>query len=145
LIKDSQTYGRLQCKPSNYYYEAIQVNVITAGSYTMLGTNNVNTYGCLYKDYFNPFDPSNNFLSCSNYECTDLEFRLVTYLESNATYVLVVATDHWKLGGTFTINTTGANTVKFKRFREYLPIKKKFVFVKAVFRYTDFDIKNISV
>lgn len=96
------------------------MNVAVSSSYTLLGKNNVDTYGCLYKDYFNPFNPYDNLLFCKNRECNPLEIKLVADLQSSATYVLVVTTDHWNTKGTFDITAFGGSTVTFKDFREYI-------------------------
>jgi hypothetical protein len=118
---NSQKYERKGCSSSlHYYYEAIQVNVITSGSYSFSSNSNVDAYGCFYKDHFNPFNPSENLLSQDDEGCDNNQFKLVAYLQSNATYVLVVTTYFSNRTGKFSIIALGMNNITFNRISEYL-------------------------
>jgi len=118
---NSQKYERKGCSSSLiYYYEAIQVNVITSGSYSFSSNSSVDTYGYFYKDHFNPFNPSENLLSQDDDGCDNNQFKLVAYLQSNATYVLVVTTYFSNRTGKFSIIALGINNITFNRISEYL-------------------------
>ncbi len=118
---NSQRYGRTECSSSwNDYYEAIQVNVITSGSYTFSSDSSVDIYGYLYTDHFNPFNLSENLLSEDKFGCGNTQFKLVYYLQSNATYVLVVTTYEPSVTSEFSIIALGMNNITFNRISKYL-------------------------
>ncbi len=111
LTADSQTYSRV-CGKTNYYYETIQVNAVTAGSYSLSSSSTIDTYGHLYKDNFNPTNPSENSLAWNDDEnrCRR-QFKLLTYLQANITYVLVVTTFSPNVQGNFLVHVTGPNNI----------------------------------
>jgi len=115
LIADSQTYSRL-CGRTNYYYETIQVNVVTAGSYSLSSSSTIDTYGYLYKDNFNPTNPSENSLAWNDDESwCGRQFKLLPYLQANITYVLVVTTFSPNVQGNFLVHVTGPNNISLNR------------------------------
>jgi hypothetical protein len=116
---NSQRHGHTFCT-WNYYYEAIQVNVITSGSYTFSSNSSFHTYGYLYTDHFHPFNPSENLLSRDGVGCYNNQFKLVAPLQSNATYVLVVTTSDPSVTGEFSIIVLGMNNITFNRISKYL-------------------------
>jgi hypothetical protein len=117
LTTDSQTYPRINCESADYYYEAILVNVITAGFYNLSSYDNISTYASIYKNDFNPFNPSKNLLSNGPLDCTISDS---IYLETNTTYILIVATYYPKMTGAFWIFIFGPNEVSLNRTSEYL-------------------------
>ena len=114
LNSSSQTYARINCKIWNYYYEAIQVNVDESDYYTVRSESNINTYGYIYKDNF---DPNNPFvhLHLKNDDCDKNQFKLFTHLESNTTNILVVTTFTQETIGAFSILVSGPKNVTLKR------------------------------
>ena len=117
LTADSQTYSR-DCRISNYYYETIQVNVNETAYYSIESNSSVDTFGYIYEDSFNPFNPSENLLSQSNDQCND-QFKLVTNLQVSSTYVLVVTTFGPNVTGEISIIVSGPNNVSFNPISEY--------------------------
>jgi hypothetical protein len=120
LTTDSQTYGRTSCTSLNYYYETIQVNVVKTDWYTLSSNSSLDTYGYLYKDHFNPFNPSENLLLRDDDGCFKNQFRLVTYLQSSARYVLVVTTYYSNVTETFSIVAFGPDNVILNHISKYL-------------------------
>ena len=104
----------------SYYYEAIQVNVVTSGCYTLRSISTVNTYGYLYKHNFNPFNSSENLLSKDHHSGDDGQFKLARYLENRTKYILVVTTYYENVRGKFSIFVSGSNNVSLNRFSEYM-------------------------
>jgi hypothetical protein len=86
LTVNSPTYSR-NCRISNYYYEAIQVNAVTTGFYSLSGKSEVDIYGYIYKDNFNPLSPFENLLSENGVSCGDRQFVLTTIIDTGATYI----------------------------------------------------------
>lgn len=119
LTVNSQRYGREGCKSSNYYYEAIQVNVMTSGSYLFSSSSNINAYGYLYKDRFNPLNAAQNFLAENDEGCENGQFQLVVDLEPSETYILVVTTYPAEITGKFLIFGSGPDKINFNRISEY--------------------------
>jgi hypothetical protein len=120
LTKNSQTYSR-KCDSSNYYYESIEVNVVTDGWYTFSSNGITDPAGYIYKDNFNPFYPRENLLSEDD-SISYSNFQLITHLQANTTYVLVVTTHRSREIGAFLIFVLGPNNVSLNRISEYLDI-----------------------
>jgi len=110
LNTKSSKYNR-DCTLLDYYYEAIQVNVVEDGIYTFGSDSTMNTYGHIYKGKFNPFDPSMNQVQRDDDSGCNSQFKMVTYLEKNTTYILVVTTSSAKVTGSFSIIAFGPNNV----------------------------------
>jgi hypothetical protein len=120
LTVDSQTYLRNDHgEEVNYYYEAIQVNVVENGYYTLASMSAVNTIGYIYMNNFNSSNPIENFLSQDDYSCGGNQFKLITYLQANTTYILVVTTYVPKETGQFSILAFGPNNVRLNH-SEYM-------------------------
>jgi hypothetical protein len=105
---------------SKFYYEAIQVNVDGTGNYSLGSSGSVDTYGYIHKDNFNPFNPFDSLLSKSDEGCGPRNFKLITYLQSNTTYILVVTTYYGRKTGAFSIFVSGANNISLKHVSKYL-------------------------
>lgn len=92
------------CIQPYYYYEAIQINVIEDSGYTFGTYSKIDTYGYLYEDQFNPFDPSTNHLKeTSMYGICEGQFKITHHLIKQKTYILVVTTVHPNVTGAFAI------------------------------------------
>jgi hypothetical protein len=105
---------------SKFYYEAIQVNVNETGSYSLGSSGSVDTYGYIYKDKFDPYNPFENLLMKDDDNCGPTQFKLITYLQSSTTYILVVTTFSAKKTGAFSIFVSGPNKISLKHVSKYL-------------------------
>ncbi len=92
---------------------------MTSGSYILSSDSGMNTYGYLYKDYFNPLNPTENLLSENDENCGNNQFKFVGDLQSTATYILVTTTYFSDETGKFVIIASGPNNVTFDLIREY--------------------------
>jgi hypothetical protein len=119
LTVNSSTYSRDCVRPS-FYYEALQVNVDETGLYRVESNSHVDTYGYIYKDSFNPFNPFQNLVSQNDANCGEHQFRLITLFQASKTYVLVVTTYAPYETGPFSIFVSGSNNVSLKHISEYL-------------------------
>ena len=124
-VNNSQVYGRGECISQNYYYEAIQINIIKSDSYTLSSNASIDTYGYLYRDYFNPFNISENLLFENDDECYNRDFKLLAYLHSNTTYILIATTFVPNVTGSFKIFASGPDTVIFNRMSKFLQYMNK--------------------
>ena len=95
------------------------MNVIEDGNYTLRCCNKIDTYGYIYKDKFNPYDPWMNQVGENNNNGFTDDFRLFAYLLSNTTYILVVTTYDDHHVGPFSIITSDPNNVFLKYTSEY--------------------------
>jgi len=118
LSGNSSIYMRTGC--GIYYYEAIQVNVNETGTYSLLSSSNIDTYGFIYKNSFNPANPSMNQLSQNDNGCGNNQFNLTAQLQSNTTYILVVTTSRPGKKGAFSIVVSGLGNVSLKPISEYI-------------------------
>ncbi|CAF0735174.1 unnamed protein product [Adineta steineri] len=110
LNTSSQTYSR-DCRKSNYYYQIIRVNVLETGYYALSSSSNMDTFGDIYKDDFNPMNPVGNLLSQNYRACSYQDFKFIVYLHTVTTYILAVTTSSPNMIGNFSILTSGPSNI----------------------------------
>ncbi len=110
-------YPRTSCYDFIKYYETIQVTVGETGTYTFV-TNTTNTYGYIYKDNFDPFNLTENLLSEDDKSDCSGRFKLITRLQVNTTYVLVVTMTGFRATGAFSVLIFGPNNISLDRIGE---------------------------
>jgi hypothetical protein len=122
LSVDSQSFSRPDSgsAAANYYYEAIQLNVVEDGIYNLWSNSTMDTYGYLYNDDFNPFNPSTNLLAMDDGSNGEDQFKLTICLLANTTYILLVTTYSPDTVGPFSIFVSDPNYVNLNRSREYM-------------------------
>lgn len=91
------------------------MKVVTSGWYILFSSTRIKASGYLYKEHFNPSEPKEKSLAENSGGCLGGQFRLVSNLQSDVMYVLVVTTVQPENTGEFTIYATGLNEVTFKR------------------------------
>ncbi|CAF4123497.1 unnamed protein product, partial [Adineta steineri] len=116
LTTNSSTYLRL-CSSSSSYYEAIQVNVRRSGLYTFFSKSNMFTYGYIYEDDFNLYNPFENQLVFSDGKCNPRQFGFTIDLDTSITYILVVTTSYPNITGAFLIFASGPSNVDLKNIK----------------------------
>lgn len=115
----NQIYSR-DCDKRFLFYESIQVKVNTSGYYSFRSYGTVDTYGLIYKNTFNPLNPSENLFPVEvDCEANDRS-RLNTHLSGDMIYVLVVTTYLFKETGAFSIVVLGNNKVILERLSKYI-------------------------
>ncbi len=119
LTVDSPIYYR-DCEVPKCHYHTLQINVSTTGLYVLWSKSNINTYGYIYKDDFNPLKPSENLLLQHNGDCNNGQFKLIIDLKINIQYILVVTTHQPNEIGDFSIFISGPNNVTLQTFSKYL-------------------------
>lgn len=91
------------------------MNVDQNGLYSFGNNDTKKTYGYIYINSFDPFNPDENLLSSSNVSCGSYYFVLGSRLETNVTYILVMTTLDPYIQGTFQLFVTGPGNVNFNR------------------------------
>ncbi|CAF0805286.1 unnamed protein product [Adineta steineri] len=114
LTNRNQIYYR-DCQKEIFYYESIQVKVIESGYYTFRGSDGIRSYGSIYKNKFDPLDPTWNLLAIDYGSNSDNQFKLNIPLDNNMIYVLVVTTYISKDTGNISIVVLGNNKVLLER------------------------------
>lgn len=120
LTANSSTYSPTGCDASNYYYEAIRVNVAKTGEYSLRSSSRVDTYGYIYKNYFNLVDLTENLMAQNDNGCDEHQFKLNANLQVGTTYILFVTTSSPDVRGPFSIVASGPSTVSLNRISEYM-------------------------
>lgn len=113
--RTSPTYASKRCSTSKFYYQALQIDVAVSGRYSIWSRSSLNIHGFLYRDAFDPIDPSLNLIERDSGSCGDGQFRLYTSLQKNITYILVVTPLDGSRVGLFSIFTVGAGNTTFAR------------------------------
>ncbi len=80
------------CGISSCYYQTIQISVIATGFYHISSQSIIDTYGYIYQDSFDPFNPSVNLILENDQSCPDEQFKLTVNLQVDIKYILVVTT-----------------------------------------------------
>lgn len=114
LSADNQVYFR-DCEKVDFYYESIQVKVNKSGYFTFSSHSNIDLYGYLYRNNFNPLNPAENLHSRDDESGSGDQFGFQIDLTVDMTYILVVTTYDSKETGSFSISAWGRSDVIFKR------------------------------
>ena len=119
-MTNKSEYAHIRCRAGMAYYEALQINISASGYYRFSIHSTIDTYGYLYRDLFDPFDPSRNQIASDDDSCDNGQFRLDYFLQKSETYTLVVTTFMPNDIGEFTvIALSEAHRVNFTRLGEY--------------------------
>jgi hypothetical protein len=114
-----ETYFPDKCATRNQYYQALRFNISVSGTYEFSSESSMETYGYLYRDTFDPVDPSRNLIANSNSSCANQQFWLQPFLQANSTYILLVTTLHANMTGALSVMSQGVANVSFTRLGEY--------------------------
>jgi len=110
----NQKYFRTNSYSSlSYYFEAIQLNVSMNGNYTIISISNIDTFGYIYKNAFNPTFPFLNLISSNDDTGGNRQFKLKLYLNIEIEYILIVTTYDVNITGSYSILTTGPASIRF--------------------------------
>lgn len=121
LTHNSLQYGRDNCRSSNYYYEAVEINTMQSDIYTLAiqSQGYLDTSGFLYQQHFDPYEPTKKLLIKSFDGCSENRMKITSLLKSNITYVLVISTRKEHELNKFLIITSGPSNVTMKNIRKY--------------------------
>ena len=92
---------------SFHYFQAIQVTVPTAGTYTLRSISAIDTRGYFYRNSFDPSTPSVNLFTDDDDSGGQQQFLIRVNLEPGNTYVLVVTTHREAVTGNFSVTAVG--------------------------------------
>ncbi|CAF1559920.1 unnamed protein product [Adineta steineri] len=98
-----------------YYYESIQINVNMSGLFIISSKSRSDLFGSIYKNSFNPLNPTENLLEVDDNGCSDNQFKLLIAFEVNTKYILVVTTSQANVTGTFLIIVSGPTKAVLER------------------------------
>ena len=114
LASNSPAYSR-PGSSDLYYYDAIQVTVRVSGVYSFRSISDIDAYGYMYLNSFNPSRPADNLLTIDDDSGDYRQFLIKIGLASSNTYVLVVTT--YSPGSTtmFVVTGLGPARVNYAR------------------------------
>jgi len=121
------------CSKGKYYYETIQINVDQDGFYSFTNNDTRRTYGYIYINDFDPFNPDENLIASSNSSCSSHSFRLGSYFKTNITYILVITTLEPYIQGAFQLFVTGLGNASLNRICKYSCFSFTFVGICFLF------------
>jgi hypothetical protein len=119
LAVNAQIYLPSDCESVNYNYHAVEVKVIETGYYVIISNSTIYTHGLLYKIDFDGINPRLNLISENNNNPCNQQFEVITRLQVNKTYVLVVTSFSPKVTGPFLVLVTGPNNVSINHTSKY--------------------------
>ncbi|UJR06796.1 hypothetical protein I4U23_011083 [Adineta vaga] len=100
---------------SNFYYEAIRLNITKTGTHTIMSQSSIDTYGFIYQTYFDPIHPSINILAEDDESGGNNQFKITKTLRAGYSYILVVTTWVGGVTGPFSIVVNTQNPIGFNR------------------------------
>lgn len=101
---------------NQYYYEAIDVTVPSAGVYTFQSITELDTYASVYQYNFNASNPSAGLLLQTDDQSSgNWNFRFGLNFPSGLSVIVVVSTYNANTQGPFTLTVTGPNSVTMVR------------------------------
>jgi hypothetical protein len=101
------------------FYKTFEVKVPENRYYTIRSSSNIDTFGFIYENKFNPLNTTENLLaSDDNGGDSGSQFKFELPLYVDTTYILVVPTFSPKQIGEIKINLLGLTNVIFKRLSE---------------------------
>lgn len=121
LSTSNQIYSR-HCNNQYLYYASIQMKIKTTGYYNFHSYSLMNAYGSIYKNTFNPLDPSENLLDADDEGGLHSQIKFHIHLKGGMTYVLVMTTGLIREIGAFSIVVSGIGQVLFDRPSKYIYI-----------------------
>jgi hypothetical protein len=108
LTVNSQNFSRDGNTGSFYYYEAIEVQVPSTGTYKFRTSSTIgDTFGYLYQGNFDPTNPLVNRIASDDDGAQNGQFQITATLQSGVLYVLVFTTFSQSATGSFVINASG--------------------------------------
>jgi hypothetical protein len=117
--RNGETYSGKRCSALKYYYQALRINVTVSGQHSISSQGSTDIHGFLYRDAFDPIDPSFNQIESNSGSCGNGQFRLQTLLQKNISYILVVTPLEANNVGPFSIVTIGAGSISFTRLSKF--------------------------
>jgi hypothetical protein len=118
LTDNSQIYSQ-NCMKDNFYYEEFQINVPEIRTYTIWSSSNIDTYGFIYENSFDPLNPRENSFEQNDNGYTNGQFKFELPFYSDTTYILVVTKKKSKDIDNITINLSGVNNVIIKNLSKF--------------------------
>ena len=97
------------------YYKAIVLNVSSSGTYVLVSSSDIDTYGYIYNDTFDSNDPAVNLIVENDNTGGNLQFQFNIFLEALTRYILVVTTYKGGTIGVFSIVATGPALISFSQ------------------------------
>lgn len=118
LTHNSTTLYRIMSS-RNQYYEALKITVSVSGNYTFNSISNIDTYGYLFMNEFNPLMLCDNLIEENDDAEEDiLQFQIQSELQYGITYILVSTTYQSNTTGKFSIDMLGPAKVNFVRMND---------------------------
>lgn len=89
--------------------------VLSSGTYTIVSSSNVDTYGYIYSNSFDPSNVGLNLITQDDDSGGNVQFRLSVFLQAGTTYILVATTYSPGVTAPFTIIASGPNRIGLNR------------------------------
>ncbi|CAF1387780.1 unnamed protein product [Adineta ricciae] len=109
------------------YYEALQISVSISGDYWFASVSDIDTYGYLFYNSFNPLMLCKNYIQEDDDSMGERQFKIQSILEASQTYILVVTTYFTNVTGKFGIISQGPGNVQIGHMNtteslDYIPL-----------------------
>ncbi|CAF1445173.1 unnamed protein product [Adineta ricciae] len=106
------THTRKYCrdyKRPHYHHRTFEINVKKSGIYAIWSRSEMDTYGYIYEDNFDPLQPFGNLIAQHGGKCNQHQLKFFIHLQENTKYILVVTTFYPNRIRNFTIFISSDN------------------------------------
>ena len=118
LSTTSASFSRTACATQRFYYEALQFIITVNGSFDVFSKSEMDTFGVIHKESFDPLSPSVNHVADDDNSCESGQFGVRISLEVDTIYVLVATTNEPDVLGQFTVVVLGPAHVALQSIGE---------------------------
>lgn len=115
LTSDSPTYYRTTGFSKPHYFEAIQIEFPTNGSYRCFSRSQIDTYAAVYQPSFNPDNVSQGLLGQNDDGAGEAQFLIRINTLGRTSLVLVITTYSSDIIGNYTLFILGPGQVTFSQ------------------------------
>lgn len=98
-----------------YYYDAIEITVTKADSYTIISNSTMEMSLTLHKNNFHILDPRQDIILDNVYSLDAKLFITVIHLQANTRYILVLNNNKLSMAGSFLVHVFGRHNISLNR------------------------------
>lgn len=107
LTSRSSRFSRCDLYYGNFYYRLFNISVPSLGLYTIKTVGLMDTFGCLYRNQFDPTNSRDNLFSFDDQSGGNNQFAIITVLHPNTIYYLASSTNREDSVGSFKVTASG--------------------------------------
>lgn len=114
LNQNSQIFPRIKSELLNYYFEAIEINVIETDCYDIINNSTFNVYEYIYKDNFDSKIHPSIFRIKDDSSLQGYQFQSTVRLQNGIIYLFIMTANKTNKTGLFSSDFIGPAEISFR-------------------------------